>query len=316
MADLKSTIADRVRDVEPALYELSRWMYEHPELGLAEHEASSRLSALLAENGLEVEYPAFGMETAFAARSGSTGPEVVICAEYDALPEVGHACGHNIIATAAAGAGIGLAAVVEQLGVRVTVLGTPAEEGYGGKVDLIEAGAFANAAAAMMVHPSPDDELIPTVLAVLHIDIDFFGKDSHAAYAPHLGRNALDAFVQAYVNVSTLRQHILSSDRIHGIITHGGDAPNIIPSHTSSSWYIRAATQERLEELEQRVMACFEAAAQATGCTWERKPMGNPYSDLVSNRCWPKPSPTTSRHSGGHCRRPPVTSAAARTWAT
>jgi len=283
MADTKQRIENRLAEVEHELYELSRWMYDNPETGLEEHEVSARLAALLSSHGLEVEYPAYGMPTAFAARAGSGGPEVVICAEYDALPAVGHACGHNIIAASAAGAGIALAGVAEDLGCRVTVLGTPAEEGYGGKVDLIDAGAFDGAAAAMMVHPSPDDELLPNILAVLHIDIEFHGKDSHAAFAPHLGRNALDAFVQAYMNVSTLRQHILPTDRIHGIITHGGDAPNIVPSHTASSWYIRSATQERLEELEARVMACFEAAALATGCTWERKEMGNPYSNMISN---------------------------------
>ena len=284
MTDFKQQAEARLADIEPELVELSRWMYDNPEIAMEEHEASARIAAMLGSHGLDVEYPAYGMETAFVARAGSDGPEVIICAEYDALPKVGHACGHNIIATSAIGAGVSLAGLAEDLGVRVTVLGTPAEEGHGGKVDLINAGAFAGASAAMMVHPAPVDELVPNILAVVHVDIDFHGKDSHAAFAPQLGRNALDAFVQAYVNISTLRQHILPTDRIHGIITHGGDAPNIVPSHTASSWYVRSQTKEQLDELVERVMNCFAAAATATGCTWESKPMGNSTSDMVTSQ--------------------------------
>jgi amidohydrolase len=165
----------------------------------------------------------------------------------------------------------------------LTVLGTPAEEKLGGKVDLINAGAFAGAAASMMVHPSNSDVVDPDVLAVRHIDVEFHGKDSHAAFAPQLGINALDAFVQAYVNVSTLRQAMYPTDKVHGIITHGGDAPNIIPSYTRSSWYVRAATQERMEELYDRVLACFEAAGTATGCSWNVEPMGHPFESMVNS---------------------------------
>jgi len=258
-------------------------MYEHPEIAFQEYETSAKLAGYLADHGFDVEHPAYGIDTAFVARMGKVGPEVVICAEYDALPGVGHACGHDIIATAGLGAGLALAPLADELGIKVTVLGTPAEEMKGGKVDLINAGAFDETAASMMIHPSPDDVLDPVVLAVRHLDLEFRGKDAHAAGAPEKGINALDAFVQAYVNVSTLRQQILPTDRIHGIVTHGGDAPNIIPSYTRSSWYIRSATKERLEVLTARVSACFEAAALATGCTWSTSENSHPYEDLISN---------------------------------
>jgi len=281
--DLKERAEDGFASVEAELGEISRWMYEHPEIALEEHASSARLAGFLAEHGFAVEYPAYGMPTAFAARAGSAGPEVVICAEYDALPEVGHACGHNIIATAALGAGAALAPLADELGIRVTVLGTPAEEAIGGKVDLIRAGAFAGAAAAMMVHPSPDDVLDPPMLGVVHLEVDFHGKASHASFAPQVGINALDAAVQAYVNVSTLRQALYPTDKVHGIITYGGGAPNVIPAHTAMAWYVRAAEPERLAELTERVLACFAAAALATGCTWEHRNLGHPYDPMRSD---------------------------------
>jgi len=269
--------------VEGELRSISRWMYDNPELGYQEFESSRRLGEFLGENGFEVNYPAYGLDTAFEANAGSSGPRVVICCEYDALPEVGHACGHNIIATAALGAGIATAAMADELGIRVTVLGTPAEEGGGGKVALIDAGAFEDAAASMMIHPSPKDQLDPSFQARESFTVEYFGKDSHAAATPHIGINALDAFVQAYLNVATFRQHMLPDDRVHCIITHGGDASNIIPSHTSSSWGVRSATNERLQELVPKVKACFEAAATATGCRVEVTPNDYPYLNMVNS---------------------------------
>lgn len=281
--DTKQRTQDEFIRHEPALRELSKWMYANPEVGHAEYETSRRYVEMLSAGGFAAEYPAYGLDTAFAARIGSSGPEVIICAEMDALPEVGHACGHNIIGTAAIGAGLALVPIVEDLGIRLTVLGTPAEEAYGGKVDLIRAGAFEGAAAAMMVHPATRDLVDPEFLAVAHTDIEFFGHESHASGAPDLGINALDAAVQAYVNVSTLRQQLKDSDRVHGIITDGGAAPNIIPGHTAMSWYVRAATDDRLDEIYPKVMQCFEAAALATGCRLETSEMGHRYKDMVSN---------------------------------
>jgi len=281
--DPKQLATERFTAVEAELRDLSRWMYEHPEVAYQERATSERLVAFLTAAGFDVAYPAHGLETAFSARAGSGGPEVVVCAEYDALPEVGHACGHNIIATAACGAGAALAPLADELGIRVRVLGTPAEEAYGGKVDLIEAGAFEGAAAAMMIHPSPMDLVDPAVLGVVHLEVEFHGRESHAAFAPHLGVNALDAAVQAYVNVSTLRQTLLATDRVHGVIVHGGGAPNVVPAFTSMAWYVRSATTDRLAELQRRVEACFEAAAVATGCSHQVKELGHPYVDLISD---------------------------------
>lgn len=279
----KEAAEERFNAVVDELEEISRWMYDHPEIAFEEKETSARLVEFLRGNGFEVEYPSFGLSTAFAARVGTSGPEVVICAEYDALPEVGHACGHNIIATAALGAGVALAGMVEDLGIRLRVQGTPAEEAYGGKIDLIRAGAFQGATMSMMIHPSPADVVDPAFLGVAHVDVEFHGKESHAAFAPQLGINALDAAVQAYVNISTLRQALYPTDKIHGVITYGGGAPNVIPAFTSMAWYVRAATKERLEELYGKVLDCFAAAATATGCTHEVKERGHTYVDLISD---------------------------------
>lgn len=283
MTTTKEQARDRVTSMASDLYEISRWMYENPEVAYEEHETSRRLVMHLEKAGFAVEYPAYGLDTAFAATIGSGGPNVIICAEYDALPSVGHACGHNIIATAALGAGHALAPMVEDLGIRLTVLGTPAEEAYGGKVDLIQAGAFGDAAAAMMVHPSTVDVVDPAVIAVAHLDIHYRGKTAHASAYPQQGINALDAAVQAYVNVSTLRQHIFPTDKVHGIIVEGGSAPNIIPDYTRSSWYVRAEHRRRLDDLLPKVTACFEAAALATGCTVELENMGHVYDEMISN---------------------------------
>ena len=281
--DAKARAEQHFTAVEGELRDLSRWMYDHPEIAFEERETSRRLTGFLAGHGFAVEYPAYGMETAFAARVGSRGPEVIICAEEDALPGVGHACGHNLIATAAIGAGIALAPLVEELGCRVTVLGTPAEEKIGGKVDLIDAGAFSGAAAAMMVHPADEDTLDPPILAVIHQVVEFHGKTAHAAASPWKGRNALDAFVLAYGSISALRQHMYPTDKVHGIITHGGDAPNIVPHYTRSEWYVRALTKARLDVFHSRVVACFQAAADATGCTVDISPVGHEYQDLISD---------------------------------
>ncbi|HEX7098896.1 MAG TPA: M20 family metallopeptidase [Acidimicrobiia bacterium] len=280
MPSPRDTVRARVDEIRDQLAEISRWMYQNPELAYEERRSSARLVDFLTRSGFEVTYPAYGLDTAFAARVGTTGPHVVICAEYDALPGVGHACGHNIIATAALGAGHALAALAESLGIRLTVLGTPAEEKYGGKVDLIQAGAFEDVDAAMMIHPAPFDVLDPRCIAVAHVDVHFHGKAAHASAFPDQGINALDAAVQAYVNISTLRQHLLPTDKIHGIIAEGGEAPNVIPAYTRSSWYVRADTRRRLDELLPRVTACFDGAATATGCTVEIEHVGHTYDEL------------------------------------
>ena len=280
--DAKQRALSSFEAVEGELKAISRWMYENPEMAFAEFASSRRLVEFLTAQGFVVEYPAYGIETAFAARAGKGGPEMVICAEYDALPGIGHACGHNIIATAALGAGVAVAGMADELGFRITVLGTPAEEARGGKVDLINAGAFAGAAAAMMVHPSSENTVDPVALAIKHLSVTYRGKDAHAAAAPWEGINALDAFVQLYMNVSTFRQQMLPTDKLHGIVTRGGDAPNIIPSRIDSEWYVRALTKDRLEYMSRRFVAMAEAAALATGCTVEFEQSGHEYEDIVS----------------------------------
>ena len=279
----KQTAEQAFSHVEEDLRSISKWMYDNPELGYKEFESSRRLGEFLGDNGFDVTFPAHGLETSFEANVGESGPRVVICCEYDALPEVGHACGHNIIATSALGAGIALAEMTDDMGIRLTVLGTPAEEGGGGKVELINAGAFEDAAASMMIHPSPENKLDPSFMANTSFTVEYFGKETHAAFAPQVGINALDAFVQAYLNVATLRQAFLPSDRVHCIIDHGGDASNIIPKYTRSTWGVRAGNKERLGELIPKVKACFEAAATATGCRLEANVKDHPYDNMVNN---------------------------------
>ncbi len=283
MANRKEMARRRVAEAATDLRRISHWMYENPELAYQEYKSSARLVEYLSSAGFDIEYPAYGLDTAFAARIGSSGPQVVVCAEYDALPSIGHACGHNIIATAALGAGFALAPMADDLGIRLTVLGTPAEENFGGKVELIEAGAFDDVQAAMMIHPSTADVVDPNVIAVAHLDVHYRGKAAHASAYPQQGINALDAAVQAYVNVSTLRQHIYPTDKVHGIIAQGGDAPNVIPDYTRSSYYVRAQNRDRLDGLLPKVIACFEGAATATGCRLEVENVGHVYDELVSN---------------------------------
>lgn len=269
--------------VEQDLRDISEWMYENPEIAYEEVESSARLAGFLADHGFAVTRPAYDVPTAFEANIGKTGPRVVICAEYDALPRVGHACGHNIIATSSLGAAVAVAGLVDDLGIRVSVLGTPAEEAGGGKIDLIEAGAFADVAAAIMIHPGGDDVVDPLTMAAQGFTARFTGRTAHAASTPHLGINALDAFVSAYNNVSTLRQQFEGGDRVHGVIDEGGAAPNVIPDTASSRWIVRAERMERFDTLRAKVIACFEAAAKATGCRLELTYEGEPYLDLIQN---------------------------------
>lgn len=279
----KEAAARTFTNVEEELRSISKWMYENPELAYQEHKSSQRLATFLEENGFDVDYPAHGLDTAFEARAGTSGPKVVICCEYDALPGVGHACGHNIIATSSVGAGVALAGLANDLGIRLTVLGTPAEEGGGGKIDLLKSGAFEDAAASMLIHPSPRNLADPRLLAAQGIVVEYHGRTAHAAATPHIGLNALDAFVQAYNNVATLRQQFEPGDRVHGVVAAGGGAANVIPDYSRSSWIVRAETAERFEELKGRVINCFEAAATSSGCRLEYKTEWDPYVDLVSN---------------------------------
>jgi amidohydrolase len=207
----------------------------------------------------------------------------VVC-EYDALPDIGHACGHNVIAAAGLGAGLAAAALAGRLGGRVRILGTPAEEGGGGKVFMIRAGALDGVDAAIMVHPADHD--LPTMhaIAIQELNVEYTGVSSHAAAAPHLGRNALDAAVLGYVNVAALRQHIRSDERIHGIFTRAGDKPNVVPRAAAAQWYVRSTDLASLGDLKERVLACLEAGALAAGCTMTYEWHDPAYADLVEDR--------------------------------
>ncbi len=278
--DVKDTITETVAGARERLTGLSHRLHAHPEVAWAEERAAAWVAAELADAGFDVEANACGLPTAFIARAG-TGPlHVGICAEYDALPALGHACGHNIIAAAAVGAGLALAATADDLGLTVTVFGTPAEEGGGGKVYMLERGAFSGVHAAMMVHPGPVDVAEARPFAVSHMLVRYRGRATHAAAYPEQGVNAADAFTIAQVAIGLLRQQLLPSTRVHGIITHGGDAPNAIPDRTEGRWYVRAETLRELAGLEPRVRRCFEAGALATGCELEIEAEAPPYAEF------------------------------------
>jgi amidohydrolase len=265
------------------LVRLSHQIHQHPETAFEEDRASAWTAAALAEVGFEVTGGTAGMDTAFSAEVG-TGPLVVaVCAEYDALPGMGHACGHNIIAASAVGAGRALAGLADELDITVRVLGTPAEEGGGGKVTMLEHGVFDDVHAAMMIHPWPADWLAGTCLAVSHFDVTFTGRSAHASAAPWEGVNAGDAMAVAQVAMALLRQQFRPGDQVHGIVTHGGQAANIIPESVTGRFMCRSTSLAGLRALEPRVMACFEAGAIATGTTLHREDLAPVYSHMESD---------------------------------
>jgi len=256
-----------------SLLDISRRLHAHPETAWQEHESSAFLADELTNRGFSVQRQAAGLPTAFIADYGQKGGErqavtVGLVAEYDALLGLGHACGHNIIA-AAIGAAEALKSVAADLGIAVRVLGTPAEEGGGGKIPLLDAGCFDDLAFAMMIHPGPADAVYARPRAVAHFDVSYLGVTAHAGAYPHLGRNAADAFTIAQVAIGLLRQQLPTSVRVHGIVTEAGTAPNAIPDHARGAWYVRADTLTELDDVFARVRACFEAGALATGCSWE-----------------------------------------------
>ncbi|MPZ87199.1 MAG: amidohydrolase [Nitriliruptorales bacterium] len=252
---------------------LSHDIHAKPELVYAEHESVRRLASLLADHGHDAEIGVFGIDTALRATArgtaGSDRPRVAILAEYDALPGIGHACGHNVIAAAAAGAFMALADVIRDLDGSVVLYGCPAEEGGGGKELMARAGAFDDVDAAVMLHPAGFEVSEHPWIGVRTIDVVYQGLTAHASMFPFLGRNALDAVVTAYNGISQLRQHILPSDRIHGIITDGGQKPNIVPGRAAASFFLRSVEPETLRELCDRARTIFEAAAHATGTKLE-----------------------------------------------
>jgi len=288
MSDIEKLKQRAIAEVDVRRSELIRiadTIHANPELGFEEYEAAALLSGTLEKNGFAVERGVAGMETAFVAtlRGQNGGPTVAFLAEYDALAGLGHACGHNIIGTAAVGAGLAMKTVLPELAGTIHVIGTPAEEGGGGKAIMVDAGVFTGINVAMMVHPSSRNLLGRLALTAYPISIEFFGKPAHAAGAPDKGINALDAVIQTYNSINALRQHLRDDVRIHGVITHGGDAPNIVPEYAEAQFIARAADTSYAAEVLEKVRACAEGAALATGARLEFKQRGPRYDARMPN---------------------------------
>lgn len=280
--DTKQAAHERLSAARKSLLELSHRIHAHPELGFEEEKACGWLAEMLDQAGFAVKTGIGDLPTAFSATAGHGPLHIGIMAEYDSLPGVGHACGHNLIAAMAVGAALAAAKVADDAGLTITVLGTPAEEigNAGGKVLLLERGAYRGLHAALMVHPAPMDMLQPKIIAASMFDVHYTGKEAHASAFPELGINAADALTIAQTSIGLLRQHMRQTDRIHGICTHGGEAPNIVPAHTSARYIIRGETVKDMEELRVKVRHCFEAGALATGSKLEIKGGDKPYTEM------------------------------------
>jgi len=262
---------------------LSLDIHDNPELGFKEEKAAAWLTGYLEDNGFHVERGIAGLPTAFRATYGKEGPRIALLAEYDALPKVGHGCGHNIIGVSAVGAGVACRSTVDQLGGSIVVMGTPGEEVLGGKIDLVKAGAFIKMDVAMIVHPDTRNMPTQEALAASTLEVEFFGRPAHAASQPHKGINALDAMVLAFTAINALRQHIREDARIHGIITDGGEAPNIVPAHSAATFLVRALDNDYLTELKDRVLNCFRGASMASGARLEYTWKNRPYAPMKNN---------------------------------
>src|SRR6478735_5790286 len=281
---LKRQVCDEVDRRADLLLDASHRIHAHPELGFEEHHAHDLLTSVLDDAGLDTERGAFDVPTAFRASAGSgDGPLVAVLCEYDALPDLGHACGHNVIASAGLGAALAAAVVADAAGGRLAVLGTPAEEGGGGKIVMARRGALDGVDAALMIHPADADLLTMSTIAIQQLAVAYEGRSAHAAAFPWEGRNALDAAVLGYVNVAALRQHIEPTERIHGIFTKAGERPNIVPRETAAHWYVRSPTMASLEVLKARVLTCLEAEALAAGCTMTHDWNEFPYAEVRDN---------------------------------
>lgn len=283
MSHLKEQAIAAIEEWGPELVEISRRIHANPEVAFAEHHAVDLLCNVLERNGLVPQRPAFGLETSFRCEVGDRGPTVAILSEYDALPDLGHACGHNLIAAMGLGATLGLSRVRGLPG-RVRYLGAPAEEWGGGKALMVARGAFEGVDAAMMVHPAGANlEEMPS-LAVTGVTARFSGVATHAAAAPEAGVNALDACVSAYQSIAQLRQHLVADEKVHGIITHGGAAPNVVPDRAEAVYVLRARDAVGLERLVSRIEACLSAGALSAGATVSLDWWEYPYRELWSNR--------------------------------
>ncbi len=284
MPTLQEKVVVEADRIFPELVRISRVIHDRPELGFEEKEASSLLTQFLETYGFHLESGAASLPTAFKTRKGDpVSPSVAFLAEYDALPNMGHACGHNLIAAASVGAGVVLSKVLEEGSGRVCVVGTPAEEMYGGKIRMIEQGVFDGIDAAMMFHPSVRNAVVKRTLSMAELKISFHGKSTHAAATPELGANALDAMILMFTGINALRQQTTEDARIHGIISHGGDAPNVIPAYTEARIAVRALENTVMKALVERVKGCIQGAARATGCRFEVEIAGPVYEGFQPN---------------------------------
>ena len=313
---LKREAQEQIAAHRGELEELSLRIHGNPELSLEEEKSSQWLAEYLSGKGFEVTKPAYGLPTAFEAVYGEGSPSIGIIAEYDALPGIGHACGHNVIATAAMGAGLAAKAAADAFGATIRVIGTPGEEGRGGKIRMARNGAFRNVDAAMMVHPGDYNTSGCEAMAVAILSVEFHGKASHAAGAPQQGVNALEAMIISYNAINSLRQHVVDGSRVHGIITDGGQAANVVPAHSAGLFYIRAKDDEYVETLKERVVGCFEAGAKATGARLEHRWSEPQYSTMKNNGSFPACTPATWRAWAGRWSRMRGGISAVRTWGT
>jgi amidohydrolase len=285
MSDVKDLYERAIAIIDRASSDLiaaSHHIHAHPELNYEEYIASETLARTGQKHGLHVDTGAYGVDTALAASVGS-GPTVCVMSEYDALPVIGHGCGHNVIAAAGLGAAIALSQIAADAGGRLLYLGTPAEEGGGGKIEMARNGALQGVDVAMMVHPADADLTTIDAIALQQLEVHYEGRAAHAAAAPQQGRNALDAAVLGYIAVGALRQHIAPTERVHGIFTKAGDKPNIVPREAEMLWYVRSDTTRTLQELKPRVLHALESGAHATGCTCTTRWVGDAYADMVDN---------------------------------
>jgi amidohydrolase len=280
---LKLKIKDSVESQRQQLIQLSLNIHDNPELGFKEEKASAWLASYLEDSGFHVERGIAGLATAFRATYGQGSPRIALLAEYDALPKIGHGCGHNIIAASAVGAAVASKPIIDQLGGSIVVLGTPGEEIFGGKIDMVKAGTFEEIDVAMLVHPEVRNMPTEEALACSSLEVEFFGRPAHAAGQPHRGINALDAMILAFTSINSLRQHIKADARIHGIITDGGEAPNIVPAHSAAVFLVRALDDDYLAELKDKVLNCFTGASVASGARLEYRWRDKTYAPMKNN---------------------------------
>ena len=283
LLEAKKEICSYIDSIAPELIELSHSIHSQPELAYEEHFAHECLTKTLSEKGLEVEKGAYELDTAFEANAGSSGPIIALLCEYDALPGIGHACGHNIIAAAGIGAGLAASEFTEPFNGRLRILGTPAEEGGGGKVKMLNKGAFDSVEAVLMIHPADADLPNISSLAVQQLKATYTGKAAHAAAAPEKGINALDGAVLGYMGVAALRQHIAPDERLHGVFTNGGQKANIVPETAEAIWYARSSTMERLENLKARLVETLYGGARSAGCDIQIEWVNEPYAEVLDN---------------------------------